>query len=132
MKHPGKMFGGILLMLIGASILFSMIGVHIGGIIGLAIGAWLLYWGYSKWQEQGKWSFSSVLLLIVGALIALGGIGGVVSLAIGVILVYFGYRLLKPKDQAEETIEEEEDLAPVKTTYDVIDKEFEKLLNEHK
>ncbi len=127
MKRPGKMFGGALLILIGASVLLSMIGIHLGGLIGLAIGAWLLYWGYSKWQEKGGWSFSSILLITLGALIVLGGLGGVMSLLVGIALIYGGYKLLKPKQEFDEV---EVDDTSLRSTYDTIDEEFSKLLKE--
>lgn len=126
MKNPVKQFGGILLILIGASVLLSMIGIHLGGLIGLVIGAWLMYWGYTKYNEEGRWSFSSLFLLIIGTLIALGGLGGVFSMIVGIFLVYGGYRLMKPKVDTEEFMEEE---SPIKRTqYDVIDDEINKLL----
>ncbi len=134
MKRPGKVFGGILLILIGVSILLSLIGIHLGGIIGFAIGAWLLYWGYCNWKEKGKWSFSSILLLILGGLILLGGLGGMMSLLIGAALVYGGYRLVKPKQREEDFTDFHLDDIPMKSsttsTYDTIDEEFAKLMNE--
>ncbi|NEU31522.1 hypothetical protein GN156_12180 [bacterium LRH843] len=127
MKRPGRIFGGMLLVLIGVSILLGMFGIHLGSIIGLAIGAWLLYWGYSKWQQKGRWSFSSILLMMIGGLIVLGGLGGIMSLLAGIVLIYAGYKLLKPKSELDEV---ELDDTPVKSTYDTIDEEFEKLMKE--
>lgn len=129
--RPGKMFGGILLILIGASVLFSMIGIHLGGIIGLAIGAWLLYWGYSNWKQKG-WCLSSIILFILGGCIILGGLGGIMSLLVGILLIYGGYRLVKPSEKNEDdggfTVYEREERS--KSTYDTIDEEFSKLINE--
>lgn len=130
MNRSVKTFGGVLLILLGASILLGMFGIHLGGIVSLAIGAWLIYWGYSKWQEKGEASFTSVALLIIGSIIVVGGLGGIVSFLIGAALVYGGYRLLKRNDDDELLDDDRFIEAPLKTTYDLIDEEFEKLMNE--
>ncbi|GAE25894.1 hypothetical protein JCM9140_1915 [Halalkalibacter wakoensis JCM 9140] len=124
MNKGAKVFGGILLIFIGVNILLGMIGINVGGLLGLLIGGGLLYWGYSKWQETGKWSFSSILLVGFGALLLLGGLGGIIGLIIGALLVYGGYKLIKSKEQVEEKMEKK------KTTYDTIDEEFTKLMKE--
>jgi lia operon protein LiaI len=132
MKKPGKIVGGILLIFIGASILLGMLGINIGGLIGLIIGGCFLYWGYSKFKEKGKWSFSSLLLVALGAVILLGGIGGVVSLLIGALLVYGGYKLMQGNDEKKEDMQEEEMSKTVtkQSTYDTIDEEFTRLIGE--
>lgn len=129
MRHSAKMFGGVLLILIGASLLLSMIGIHLGGLIGLAIGAWLLYWGYSKWQQKGGWSFLNIFLLTIGSLFMIGSLGGVISLLIGIALMYGGYKLLKSKQvfKDDEIVVERRS---TKSTYDTIDEEFVKLMKE--
>ncbi|KHF42037.1 hypothetical protein [Halalkalibacter okhensis] len=106
MKRSSKFFGGILLIFIGLNILLGMIGVNIGGIIGLLVGGALLYWGYSKWQDKGQWSFSSIILVTFGALMLLGGLGGIVSLLIGAFLVYGGYKLMKTKESVSDDHED--------------------------
>ncbi|MFC0473680.1 hypothetical protein ACFFHM_25010 [Halalkalibacter kiskunsagensis] len=129
MKQPGKIVGGLLLILIGASVLLGMIGINLGGIIGLAIGGGLVYWGYAKWQEKGQCSFGSILLIAFGAIILLGGLGGIVSLLLGAFLVYGGYKLIQPKDKGLE-VDLSKESATKHTAYDTIDEEFEKLLKE--
>jgi lia operon protein LiaI len=123
-KRTSKALGGILLLFIGLSMLLSMIGIHLGGLIGLVLGAWLMYVGYSKWQEVG-WSVSSIALFALGAVLLFGGMGGVVSLAIGVLLVYGGYQLLMPANGVDEEDFAEESSSP----YGSLDEEFNRLMN---
>ncbi|MDV2686285.1 hypothetical protein RYX56_18105 [Alkalihalophilus lindianensis] len=123
-KRTIKALGGILLLFIGLSMLLSMIGIHLGGVIGLVLGAWLMYLGYSKWQEVG-WSLSSIVLLALGAVLLFGGMGGVVSLAIGILLVYGGYQLLMPANGGDEEDFAEESSSP----YGSLDEEFNRLMN---
>ncbi|WP_332631154.1 hypothetical protein [Halalkalibacter flavus] len=125
MKHSGKFIGGILLIFIGINILLGMIGVNIGGIIGLLIGGALLYFGYTKWQDKGQWSFSSIILVTFGALMLLGGLGGIVSLLIGAFLVYGGYKLMKTNNDSKVDFKEK-----TKSSFDTIDEEFAKLMKE--
>ncbi|MDT8862012.1 hypothetical protein N0O92_17520 [Alkalihalobacillus sp. MEB130] len=126
MKQTGKMIGGILLLFIGVNILLGMIGVNIGGLLGVLIGAVLLYWGYSRYQIKDQWSFSSIILVALGVLMVLGGLGGIVSLVIGAFLIYGGYKLIRTK------IEESVDLKKrnKECSYDTIDEEFTKLMEE--
>ncbi|GAE35685.1 hypothetical protein [Halalkalibacter akibai] len=129
MKITGKVIGGILLMFIGANIVLGMLGIHIGGLLGLVIGGCLLYFGYSKYKEKGKWSFGSILLGLLGAIILLGGMGGLVGLAIGALLVYGGYQLINPKKENEEK-DSSRSTSSVGSTYEMIDKEFTRLIKE--
>lgn len=123
MRRAAKALGGAILLFIGVSILLSMFGIHLGGLIGLVLGAWLMYLGYTKWQETG-WSPSSIVLLALGAVILFGGMGGVVSLAIGLLLVYFGYKLVVQKTEQED----EEDEDNYGSDYDSLDAEFDRLI----
>lgn len=129
MKRTVKVFGGLVLIILGASFFLGMIGIHIGGFISLAIGAWLMYWGYSIWQEKGGASFSSVFLLTVGGIIAIGGLGGLFSLLLGIALIYGGYRLLK-KNENDYDLHVDDIEEKSTSTYDFIDAEFEKLMND--
>ncbi|WP_156323989.1 hypothetical protein [Bacillus sp. JCM 19034] len=54
MKLSGKVFIGFLLIIVGANILFSMIGIHLGSLVGLAIGAALLYWDIGAIRMKGN------------------------------------------------------------------------------
>lgn len=125
MKQPVKKLGGFLFILIGVTVLLGLIGIHLGSIVGLAIGSWLLYWGYSRSQEKERWTLSSIVLVAVGALIIFGGLGGVASLLFGILLVYAGYKLIKP--ESSQLIDDESEHGSM-TTYDVLDDEIEKLL----
>ncbi|GAE30379.1 LiaF transmembrane domain-containing protein [Halalkalibacter hemicellulosilyticus] len=128
MKLTGKVFAGFLLIFIGASMLLSLIGIHLGGLLGLAIGAALLYWGYCRYQENGRWSLSSIILIVLGISFLFGGIGGVISLLIGGFLVYVGYQFMTKSDTKKSHEEEEESLDYSKSTYDSLDEEIDRLL----
>ncbi|WP_088102658.1 LiaF transmembrane domain-containing protein [Halalkalibacter urbisdiaboli] len=130
MKRTGKAVGGFLLILIGASLVLSLLGIHLGGLLGVILGIALVYWGYNIYQERGRWSFSSVALIALGAIILFGGLGGIMSLLIGIGLVYGGYRLLKPSEEEDETKFELDDYdVQSNSTYDSIDEEIARLVN---
>ncbi|ARK29178.1 hypothetical protein [Halalkalibacter krulwichiae] len=129
MNNIGKFIGGVLLMFIGSSILLGMLGINIGGLLGLVIGGCFLYWGYTKYQEKRKWTFSSILLFGLAFVFLLGGLGGVISIAIGALLLYFGYKLLVQNDNDKENTV---NVVSTKksSTYEVIDEEFDRLIKE--
>lgn len=126
MKLTGKMFIGFLLIFIGANIFFSMVGIHFGGIVKLAIGAALLYWGYSRYQDNGSWSLSSVILIVIGIGVLFGGLGGIISLLIGAFFVYVGYQFITQRQKDKEVIEDDVELP--RKSYDSLDEEIDRLL----
>ncbi|WP_100406552.1 hypothetical protein [Bacillus solitudinis] len=132
MKRSGKAVGGFILILIGISLIFSLIGVHLGGLIGIALGVGGLYWGFSIYRERGRWSFSSIVLIVIGAMILFGGLGGIISLVIGAGLVYGGYRLIKPRQEEELDLSDDTEWAKPVSTYDSIDEEFARLMKNNK
>lgn len=125
----GKAVGGIILMILGGTFVLGLFGLHLGGLFSLVLGGVLIYWGYTKWQEQG-WTFSSIALLALGIIVIFGGIGGVISLALGLLLIYGGYRLLKPKAESSTFFDESDDSYDrPRSNYDSIDEEFARLMN---
>ncbi|TPE68747.1 LiaF transmembrane domain-containing protein [Halalkalibacterium halodurans] len=132
MKGAGKWIFGILLVIIGANMILGMFNIHLGGIIGLVLGALLLYWGYQQWQARGKLSFGSVLLLAFGSILVMGGLGGVIGLAVAILFIYFGYRLLKKSDNDEEQpMDVALEKRPTSRAYDSIDEEFNKMMKKY-
>ena len=55
--------------------------------------------------------------------------GGLVGLAIGALLVYGGYQLINPKKENEEK-DSSRSTSSVGSTYEMIDKEFTRLIKE--
>ncbi|WP_017728666.1 LiaF transmembrane domain-containing protein [Halalkalibacterium ligniniphilum] len=130
MKRTGKVIGGVFLVLIGASMLFGMLGIHLGGLASVVIGALLLYWGYAKWQEKDELTFTSILLMGLGGIVLFGGIGGVISLAIAALFIYGGYRLLK-RHSDDADLDFEADERPTTRAFDSIDDEFARMMKKY-
>lgn len=87
----GKKVFGLILLLVGASALLGLLGIHIGGIVALAIGVILVGYGFKQWKE-GRPIWAAILLFL-GIMVLLGSLPMVFTLLVGVLLVYFGYRL---------------------------------------
>ncbi|WP_100371941.1 hypothetical protein [Bacillus sp. FJAT-45037] len=119
-----KTTGGILLVVIGGSVLLSMIGIHIGGLISLALGGWLMYVGYGIWERKGV-RFSSGALFSLGAIIFFGGIGGVVSLLISIFLIAAGYKLLAKNRNETNDLDDDDHYTD---RFSSIDEEFKRLV----
>lgn len=88
----GKKVFGVILLLIGASALLGMLGIHIGGIISMAIGVILIGYGMKQWKA-GKQVWATILLCI-GILMLIGSLPMVFTLLLGAAFVYFGYKLI--------------------------------------
>ncbi|WP_413374569.1 LiaF transmembrane domain-containing protein [Alkalihalobacillus sp. 1P02AB] len=132
MNKVVKIIGGAFLIFIGITMILSLMGIHLGGLFGLIVGAGLLYWGYSRWQERGEWSFGTIIIIALGTLILFGGLGGIISLLIGILLLYGGYRMITSKGKNRKVIEEDvdfDDSYRAKRKYDSFDDEFDRLMN---
>ncbi|KMK75695.1 hypothetical protein [Alkalihalobacillus pseudalcaliphilus] len=132
MNKAIKIVGGGFLIFIGLSVILGLLGIHLGGLLGVIIGAALLYWGYSRWEETGQWSFSTIVIIALGALILFGGIGGLFSLLLGALFLYGGYRLIVSKKTNPDVFEsdfKEESSFKSKRKYDSFDDEFDRLMN---
>lgn len=89
----GKQICGILLCIIGGTVLLGLIGVQIGGLFSLMIGGVLVYYGLKKWQEERR--LVAGFLLIIGAIFLLSSIPIVLSIIVGGLLTYAGYRMVR-------------------------------------
>lgn len=123
----GKKVLGLILLLLGASALLGLLGIHVGGIISLVVGALLLAYGWKNWQEDRKgWG---ACLIVLGLFFLLGSVPTLISLAIGVALVYAGYRLFT--NNGDPTSFHSDDpltTPPVKPVDDPFDEEWEKVM----
>ncbi|GAF65708.1 hypothetical protein BTS2_2607 [Bacillus sp. TS-2] len=129
MKLAIKVMGGALLIFIGLSIILSLLGIHLGGLFGLIVGASLLYWGYTRYKENNEWSVTTIIIIAAGVLMIFGGIGGIISLLIGLLLLYGGYELIKGKKEKDESFDVQyEESIVTKSHYDPLDEEFNRLM----
>ncbi|MFK3938586.1 LiaF transmembrane domain-containing protein [Alkalihalobacillus sp. NPDC078783] len=119
---------GIVLMTIGVIILLGLIGVHLGGLIPLALGLALMYWGFKKYQRVGGLSAGSIVLFIIGGLFALSGVGALIPFFIASLLLYFGYRSIKSDDDSDDTSYSPYQMKDVKRKK-TLDEEFNHLMN---
>ncbi|MEK4564338.1 hypothetical protein MKX54_06680 [Alkalihalobacillus sp. FSL R5-0424] len=120
---------GIVLMTIGVIILLGLIGVHLGGLVPLALGLALMYWGLKKYQRVGGLSAGSIALFIIGGLFALSGVGALIPFFIASLLVYVGYRYLKSdNDPDDDTSYSTYHVSEVKNKKS-LDEEFNSLMN---
>lgn len=92
----GKQIGGLILLVIGGSVLLGMLGIHVGGLISLVLGVLLIVYGIKKWKENSH--FWAGIVLILGTLFIIGSIPIVMSLLIGGLLVYWGWRFIQSND----------------------------------
>ncbi len=92
-RIAGVPFWGVLLILIGAIALFDNLGVGLGWVFGLAIGAWFVYLGVRHVQEGAKVNW---WLVGIGLLIGLGSIstGFVDKLVFPIVLIVVGLGIL--------------------------------------
>jgi hypothetical protein len=70
-QAAGVPFWGVLLILVGIIALFGNLGIGLGWIFGLALGAWFVYLGMRRVQEGGQVNW---WLVGLGLLIGLGAI----------------------------------------------------------
>ncbi|WP_096201466.1 LiaF transmembrane domain-containing protein [Bacillus sp. FJAT-45350] len=93
MNWSGKALVGLLLLFVGGSLLLSTLGIHLGGLIGLALSALLIIYGYSKIQNGQK--FFGGVVLALGTLILIGKSHLFIGILVSGAIIYFGYRLIK-------------------------------------
>lgn len=92
----GKQLAGCILLIFGVAALLGMLGLNVGGLVSLIIGALLVYYGFKQWRKDNKaWGG---FCLIIGAMFLLGSVPFVLSLLIGGLLVYFGYKWMRQDD----------------------------------
>lgn len=128
MKNHKNSGLGIVLITIGVIILLGLIGVHLGGLVPLALGLALLYWGFKKYQRVGGLSVGSIFLFIIGGMFALSGVGALIPFFIASLLLFFGYRYLKSDDETNDDTSYPSYQMDVKSKKS-LDEEFNSLMN---
>ncbi|MDQ0340675.1 lia operon protein LiaI [Caldalkalibacillus uzonensis] len=123
----GKKLLGLLLLLIGASALLGMLGIHVGGLISLAIGALLIAYGAKQWKAGSRiWGG---IVLGFGLLILVGSLPVVLSLLLGVALIYAGYKLITNEPDSPSHTSPSSGYKPVDETLDdPFDEEWENIM----
>jgi lia operon protein LiaI len=123
----GKKVFGIILLLIGTSALLGLLGIHIGGIVSMAVGVLLIVYGLKQWRADREiWGG---ILIIIGVLFLVGSLPMLISLVIGAALVYAGYKLFTNDSGSKSYGPHEPTSTPdAKPLDDPFDEEWEKVM----
>ncbi|HET7578228.1 MAG TPA: protein liaI [Bacillales bacterium] len=100
MSWTGKTIIGILLVAFGLCAFFGMFGIHLGGLIGLAIGIALACFGIKKLKEGRKGA--GIIALIIGLMFLGASLPFLIGLAFAVACIYFGWKMIKKDDHHSE------------------------------
>lgn len=102
MRSPYKMIIGFVLLFIGANLLLSLLGIHLGGVLGLVIAILCFYFGYHYWKDETKSNkLGAGLLIGFGVVLLLGKFHHLVGIAIACLVMVFGYQLMKSSQQRD-------------------------------
>lgn len=98
MQRNSKSGLAIILIALGALILFDKIGFAFGHLMGYLIPLAMILFGYIGVRNGNK--FFGWLLLIIGLIIMLGKLSGLIGLAIAVGMIVYGISLFKKDRRA--------------------------------
>lgn len=96
MSWSGKTLAGIILLIIGGSMVMGMVGIHVGGLVGLLLGLVLCYYGIKALKSGNK--AIGVIGLIFGLMILTGSLPFLISLVLALICIYFGWKMIKKEE----------------------------------
>lgn len=90
---------GIILVIVGACMLLGQFGVNIGWIIALSIAGYLVYKGWTMYQQgesSGKRGWG-IGLMVIGFLWMSGLFHVILGIALAGVLIYYGWKMIKEK-----------------------------------
>lgn len=131
MSVTGKTMVGLVLFVVGGTILLGVLGIHLGGLISLAIAGLIMIYGIKKIvtaSSRGQKWFGAALL-IFGILMLVGAVHLIFKVLIALVVVYFGYKLLKG-DHERPAAEGGHHLKHADMDDD-FDKEFERMMKDN-
>ncbi|UOE95506.1 hypothetical protein [Alkalihalobacillus sp. LMS39] len=137
MNWTGKVVFGAILIVIGANLFLSTLGIHLGGVIGLLIAGLFILWGFSK-RKHAKTNGSKIMgtiILIFGILLLIGKAHMIGGILIAAVIIYFGYSLVREdKGIQNQKIAKEEVMEPSfesMATDDAFEHEWKKFIEKH-
>lgn len=92
MSVTGKTMIGLVFVVVGATVMLNIFGIHLGGLVKLAVALCLVIYGIKKIANGQKWFGSAVLAF--GLLLIVGIPGLIFQALFALMIVYFGFRLL--------------------------------------
>ncbi|WP_078552634.1 LiaF transmembrane domain-containing protein [Bacillus alkalicellulosilyticus] len=135
MNVTGKIIFGAILLLIGGNILLSTLGIHLGGLLGVAFAGLLIWYGYSKMktaETKGAKTFGTIIL-IFGILMLIGKAHMIVGMVIAGAIIYYGIKLVKRETQqaAPTNHSSDEDLTVDFKADDSFEHEWKRFIEKH-
>ncbi|MGO4887328.1 LiaF transmembrane domain-containing protein [Anaerobacillus sp. MEB173] len=134
MNWSAKTVFGMILLLIGVSIVLQLIGISIGYLLRMIIPILLIIYGYKKWNlaETKFQKFFGMIVLLFGVLLLLGAAHLFIGLIVAGLIMYFGYSIMKGKQDDSVVKNDPIEVKGQRESKDLFDEEWDRFMNEYK
>lgn len=98
-ERSGKILLGLILLLVGALIVFDEIGIDVGDIFEVLIPGAIMVFGARKVLSDTGSKFWGAVIFLFGLLTLIGKLELLFSSVLAIVIIWAGYRLIRQRPQ---------------------------------